>query len=367
MLVPSIIRIIKILSFIFLLLCPPLLGVLIRGSPLTPYFAFPPTTQRIETTSFSWLFFFAIALPLVTIIVIFVLRLFRFPNPSKDTSISALFPWWGWAGFALTIIGWGLAWTRFPWFQDFQIHTFTPLWIGYIFVISGLTWKRTGYCLLKKRPGYFLSLFPMSAVFWWLFEYVNRFSQNWYYWGGRDLDATAYFWSATLPFSTVIPAVLSTCELLYSFPRLNDPFHAWRKIQVKKSKLLGWQLIFIATIGLIGIGAWPELWYPFVWISPLFILVGFQVIFEEHNIFEYLKVGDWRPVVIPALAGLMCGVFWEMWNYHSLAHWEYAIPYLHGFKVFEMPILGYSGYFPFGVTCITMVQYFTNRKVTTLM
>ena len=74
----------------------------------------------------------------------------------------------------------------------------------------------------------------MSAAFWWLFEYLNRFSQNWYYLGGQDLDATAYFWSATLPFSTVIPAVLSTCEFLYSFPRLNDPFHAWRKIQIPK-------------------------------------------------------------------------------------------------------------------------------------
>ena len=104
-------------------------------------------------------------------------------------------------------------------------------------------------------------------------------------------------------------------------------------------------------------GAWPELGYPLVWVSPLLILMGFQVIFEEHHILENLRAGDWRPVVIPAVAGLICGVFWEMWNYYSLAHWEYAIPYLHGFKVFEMPVLGYSGYFPFGVTCTTIVQF----------
>ena len=78
--------------------------------------------------------------------------------------------------------------------------------------------------------------------------------------------------------------------------------------------------------------SWPELCYPLVWLSPLLILLGFQVIFEEHHIFKYVKVGDWRPVVIPALAGLICGVFWEMWNYYSLAQWKYVIPYLHGSK-----------------------------------
>ena len=367
MFVLSFVRTLKIASCIFILLSSPLLGAAVRGSPLTPYLTFPPITQRIETNSFSWLLFTVITLTIIAIIVILVLRIFRFSHPPRDTSVSAFFPWWGWAGATLTIIGWLIAWTRFPWFQEFQIHTFTPLWIGYILVISGLTWKRTGSCLLKNRPRYFLSLFPLSAAFWWLFEYLNRFSQNWYYFGGQDLDSTTYFWSATLPFSTVLPAVVSSCEFLYSLPRLTHPFQAWWKIQIQQTKLLGWTFLLSATLGLVALGIRPDFFYPFVWISPLFILVGTQVIFDEHNIVECLQVGDWRPIVIPALAGLLCGVFWEMWNYHSLAHWEYAIPYLQGFKVFEMPIVGYSGYFPFGVTCITLVQYFTMRKATTLV
>lgn len=52
-----------------------------------------------------------------------------------------------------------------------------------------------------------------------------------------------------------------------------------------------------------------------------------------------------------ALAALICGFFWELWNVRSLAHWEYAIPSVHAFKLFEMPALGYAGYFPFGLEC----------------
>jgi hypothetical protein len=50
-------------------------------------------------------------------------------------------------------------------------------------------------------------------------------------------------------------------------------------------------------------------------------------------------------------AALVCGFFWEMWNYGSLARWEYSIPYVDRFRLFEMPALGYAGYLPFGIEC----------------
>jgi hypothetical protein len=40
-----------------------------------------------------------------------------------------------------------------------------------------------------------------------------------------------------------------------------------------------------------------------------------------------------------------------MWNHGSLAHWEYAVPYVDRFRIFEMPLLGYAGYLPFGIEC----------------
>ena len=53
----------------------------------------------------------------------------------------------------------------------------------------------------------------------------------------------------------------------------------------------------------------------------------------------------------PALAALICGFFWEMWNQYSYPKWEYSIPYVQRFQIFEMPLLGYLGYLPFGLQC----------------
>ena len=56
-------------------------------------------------------------------------------------------------------------------------------------------------------------------------------------------------------------------------------------------------------------------------------------------------------MAIPALAALLCGFFWEMWNFHSLAKWIYQVPYVQRYPIFEMPLLGYAGYLPFGLEC----------------
>ncbi len=65
--------------------------------------------------------------------------------------------------------------------------------------------------------------------------------------------------------------------------------------------------------------------------------------------------------MVPALAALICGFFWEMWNYNSLAHWEYSLPFVHRFEVFEMPVLGYAGYLLFGLECVAVAGLLRNR------
>lgn len=53
-----------------------------------------------------------------------------------------------------------------------------------------------------------------------------------------------------------------------------------------------------------------------------------------------------------------------MWNYFSAEHlangeiltynpgfWMYSVPYVNDFHLFEMPILGFFGYLPFGLYC----------------
>ncbi|WP_428122251.1 hypothetical protein [Dissulfurimicrobium sp.] len=265
--------------------------------------------------------------------------------------VKRFFPWWGWLGVVLLITTWILAWMRFVWFARWQSYTFTPLWMAYILVANAFTIRRAGHCLLTRRPGYLIALFPFSAFFWWYFEYLNRFVQNWHYVGIPPVGPLGYFLLATPPFATVLPAVSSTTEWMATFPFLGRCRRGPRMPMLKHPRLLAWLTLLLAGIGLTGIGVWPHYLFPLPWLAPLAIIIALQVLFGEETVFSKIKAGDWRPVLLPAAAGLFCGFFWEMWNYFSFAHWEYTVPFVQRFQVFEMPILGYAGYLPFGLEC----------------
>jgi len=84
--------------------------------------------------------------------------------------------------------------------------------------------------------------------------------------------------------------------------------------------------------------------------------------FNHRHLFSSVFEGRWDQLVAPALAGLMCGFFWEMWNYFSYAKWKYNIPFVHVYEIFEMPVLGYAGYIPFGLECIAILELFFGRE-----
>ncbi|MGE0472830.1 MAG: hypothetical protein AB7P17_04285 [Nitrospirales bacterium] len=111
-------------------------------------------------------------------------------------------------------------------------------------------------------------------------------------------------------------------------------------------------------MGLALISIWPTFLFPFLWISPLCIVVGSQVIQKQPCFFNDLVVGNWQPVVLFSMSALMCGFWWELWNAGSLVHWQYSIPFVHGFQLFEMPILGYAGYLPFGLECLVITEWY---------
>jgi hypothetical protein len=56
------------------------------------------------------------------------------------------------------------------------------------------------------------------------------------------------------------------------------------------------------------------------------------------------------------VAGAICGLLWEFWNFWALTKWVYDIPYVGWLKVFEMPILGFLGFPPFAVECYVMLN-----------
>ena len=337
---------IKFLILALMLLGFPLLGIVLSNRPLLPYMEFPPQ-RHIFHAPFSWSIFTGYCILILLVILPFLIRGLCFRHAS-ERGLGNSFPWWGWAGILWTLLAWLVAWSRLT--GPLQPHTFTPLWLGYIITINALTYRRKGTCMLIQRPGFVLMLFPASAAFWWFFEYLNRFVENWYY-VGADFGPWEYFWYATLPFSTVLPAVMGTREWLLGFSWPLERFGKFLPLRIPNAKVFSWAVLIAAASGLMGIGILPNALFPLLWISPVLILISLQTITGETHILSPITVGDWHVVLCSALAALICGFFWEMWNFYSLAKWKYSIPFVSAFPIFEMPLLGYAGYLPFGLEC----------------
>jgi hypothetical protein len=233
-----------------------------------------------------------------------------------------------------------------------RAHVFTPLWLGYILGLNGLTFRHSGWAPLTHRTKWFLALFPVSAAFWWLFEHLNQFVGNWHYSGIEPDGDWDYFVQATLPFATVLPAVASTWAWLMHFPRLER----MRLSAIQGHRWLTWIALAAGLLALACIGIWPDQLFGMLWLAPLLIIFALQELLTGTTLLAPLRDGDWRPLLLPALAGLICGLLWELWNFGSLAKWHYSIPYVQRFAVFEMPLLGYAGYLPFGIECALVMD-----------
>ncbi len=333
-----------------LLIGAPLLGLVAAGKPLEPYLEFPPRTRWVPHAPFSWTAFVVIGLLVILCTWPLVRLVVGAAGSTSSFTRRQAFPWWGWVGLAGGAASWVLAWNRWAWFAPLQPHTFPMLWAGFILVVNALTYRRRGTCLMLSQPARFALLFPASAIFWWFFEYLNRFVQNWYY-TGADYPPLTYFCLASLSFATVLPAVLSVREWLLSFSLFQGRFHPLRLAEWRPARLTALMLLAVATAGLAGVGLWPDYLFPLLWTAPLVILLALQMFGRPGPLWAALGDGRWPVWAAAALAGLVCGFFWEMWNFYSLARWVYTVPWVDRFHLFEMPLLGYAGYLPFGLEC----------------
>ena len=325
----------------------PLAGLLAAGKDVMPYLHFPPRTVPVVHAPFSWAAFVALSLPAIAALVLGAAALARAPRAALAHGTRARFPAWGWLGLALIGAGWILAWKEGLVPAAWRREAFSVLWFGYILVMNAAAYRRSGHAPLIDQPARFAVLFPASVAFWWLFEYLNQFAANWYYAGVVAVNDWEYFLQGSLPFSTVLPAVASTQALLATWPR----FAGATLPALRGHPSLAWIALVAGLAALAGIGVWPEMLFPALWLAPLAIVAGLQALACGESFFAPLARGEWRCVVEPAAAALLCGFFWELWNSGALAKWHYSIPFVQRFHLFEMPLLGYAGYLPFGVLC----------------
>jgi hypothetical protein len=264
-----------------------------------------------------------------------------------------VYPFHGWLGLGLTSITWLLNWSL----DGLRTHVlFFLLWLGYCLVVDGLVYTRKGTSLLTRSWRKYVGLFFVSAPVWWIFEVLNWRLQNWFYQGSEAFTTFQFWFWATINFTTVIPAVFGTAELIGSFDFIGR-FKRALTIHPTRPVLTGFFLTGLAMLASMLI--WPRLFFPFMWLSLYFILEPINAWLGNRSLADWTTRGDWRPVISLWLGVLVTGFFWEMWNYLSYPKWIYQVPWGDCCKVFEMPLLGYGGYLPFALELFAMYHLVT--------
>jgi len=262
------------------------------------------------------------------------------------------FPLYGILALALCLAAWASSWLRIDLLYR---YSFFPLWFGYILFIDALVVWRRGKSLLTRARWHYPLLFLASSLFWWAFETLNIPVQNWHYLLDQPYSPLAYFLIASLNFSTVLPAVMETAELLSTFPPLRPRLSASNP----GPQLPIWVLALVELLGILCLllpWLYPRYFFGLIWLCLVLILDPINNLCKRKSALAHIAVGDWRFFVLP-LAGLCCGLLWEMWNFYALPKWYYTIPYVGFWKIFEMPLLGYIGYLPFALELFAMYQF----------
>jgi hypothetical protein len=262
----------------------------------------------------------------------------------------------GWLGLLLLAVCWPLNWAL-P--GTPTAYLFFPLWLGYILVADALVLPRTGTSLWTRSRRNFVLFFAASVPAWWLFEAINHRTANWEYQGGAAFTDLEYYLLCTLSFSTVMPAVFETAELVGSF-RWAQRFATGPRLQPTPALNLG---LFLGGAVMLALTlAWPKCFYPFVWTSLVLMLEPLNCWLGRRHFLQHTRHGDWRPVICLGVGAVICGFFWEMWNYYSYPKWIYHTPGAQFLHVFEMPLLGYGGYVPFALELCALKNFLWARS-----
>ncbi len=261
-----------------------------------------------------------------------------------------MFRWYGFLGVIIVVL---MEINFFIKLEPFSSFYFPIIWLGYILVLDAINKKISGKSLISDNFNKYLGLVLISALLWWIFEFANIKTGNWAYTAGEfDVRARSLFW--TISFATVLPAFFETYELIRNV-------HLFDKVKLKKrhgitKKFLHW-MFSVGVLSFLLPFLFPRYTFPLVWISFFLLLDPINYLHKQPSIIQHLRDGK---LVIPLsllVAGIIMGFFWEFWNYYAIAKWTYDIQFVGFFKVFEMPILGYLGYFPFAFELYAMYSF----------
>ncbi len=232
------------------------------------------------------------------------------------------------------------------------------IWSGYILLVDSIVYLLKGGSLLADQKLKFLQMFLISISFWFLFEIYNQVMPGWNY---RNLPSrTTAFVMGSLSFATIVPAVLETFELI-------QQLHLFGQIKLDTRFLKNKYVINIFFVtGIVFLVSPFIIISPFVWMlvwSGFVLLIDpiLYLMHDEKSLIMLAKKKKFNTFFSLILAGTVCGVLWEFWNSTARTGWYYtwqqSLPFIFQIKLFEMPILGYIGYWPFALELYVMYRF----------
>jgi hypothetical protein len=261
-----------------------------------------------------------------------------------------------WAGLTVFALSWILLFLGVPFVKTWF---FCLAWWSFILTLDGLNVRLHGTSPLCRSPALFFSKALLSVFVWNVFELCNLRLQNWSY---HNLPAArperwlGYF----IAFASVIPA-------LEEFADMAAPILAkrLRLFRLRMSPLLVRAGLLSGLLSLVLSLLWPRAFFPLVWLGFIFLLDPLNYRLRNRSFVGEWETQDWRVFWSWAVSGLAAGFFWEFFNFWAGSRWEYHLPHFNFGRVFEMPILGYTGFLPFALEIFAFLQLFlwTTRKL----
>jgi hypothetical protein len=253
---------------------------------------------------------------------------------------------------AFALGGWAIGlWGIITGQKTILLYLYFFAWYPYVLFLDGLLGHLRGRSWIGSRPRNFMKMLFWSTTVWLVFEAVNLVLENWGYiavvpiwwvrWGGY-----------ALAFATVLPGVLLTAEVieaLGAFPgvkgRAFNP-GAWQPV----SLLVGVTFLVLPLI-------FPGYAFPLVWGAFFFLLDPFCDLLGAPSLIQRFAAGERREHLCLLAAGLVCGLWWEAWNWFAVTKWVYTLPVFNCWKLFEMPLAGYLGFPPFALEAAVMYNF----------
>lgn len=265
------------------------------------------------------------------------------------------FPPHAFLGFALLILS---EWLHLRKMDPFYSWFYCFAWWSYIFTIDGVIYGLKGNSLIVSRTREFFLMIPWSIFIWLLFEAANLVLKNWYY---INLPhSTIERWAGyAIAYGTVLPGLFETMELL-------ETMGLWKNVRTKQRSFLPPARMAMVFFGILCLSVSiliPRYGFSLIWIGFTFLLEPINAWRQGRSLLGDIEAGIPRKFYLLLLAGMICGLLWEFWNFWARSKWVYTVPFFDRTKGFEMPLLGFFGFPPFAVEAYVMYHFISLFRV----